>query len=214
MGKIKNYHRNLYASVTDALYAMREPYMTTVGATQICSEEALEECLTFLCLNDIPHGYSKSGAKNQAGLISIVTLSWDDEDGEHSLTWYESKALNTEPYYLLIYGDNFSDEFDVEGFTLMSTEDFVRWSDTLYELRDWMDKGHQYDFYFGTNEWIEYDNFAEFSRCFRRIKITQEHRELLEKLAGSNKVFGLMPTVKDIEYWISDQKLEEEDGED
>ena len=59
---------------------------------------------------------------------------------------------------LVKYCSNWSDEFDIQGFAIMNAEEYAQW---VADYRKAMDT--DYEWYFGTNEYISYWSFDDWS---------------------------------------------------
>lgn len=217
MGKMKIYWKNFYPSIVEGIRAFIKPYNRAKDdeiIPAVYSEQALEEALTFLCLNDIQHQYTKAPEPHVAGATALITLNWQEEDGPHYMSWYEREE-NTR-YYLLKYADNWADECDLEGFAVLTADELSRWVHAMEDMDIYLSKGYTYDYYFGTNEWIDYQNFEELSSRFTKEEISISEAKFLQSkfLRGAN-YFGMMPCTEDLENWIEDLRRDEEgnDGE-
>ena len=74
-----------------------------------------------------------------------------------------------------------------------------------------MSRGHTYEFYFGTNEWIDYSNIEDFRVCFKLSKISDNEVAFIRnRLLGRYASYGIIPTIEDIKNWIHDIKVDEE----
>ena len=60
--------------------------------------------------------------------------------------------------WLVKLTDNWADEMDIEGFSIMSTGQFTLWAKTVEEVAKKIDEGRSFEWYFGTNEWIDWKN--------------------------------------------------------
>lgn len=94
MGKIKNYDRNLYPTIEDAILHILDGHISYKFNTQedfsrIYNIEALDDILFFLAENDIAHQYVRIPAPAGSEFDEAVSLFWDDGDGHtgHSI-WY------------------------------------------------------------------------------------------------------------------------------
>lgn len=207
MSKTDIYSKALYPSITEGIRTVMKPYCTSDEDEIIFStysSKGLEEALAFLCFNNIPHGY----AKNKA----VITLNYWGEDGlEHYMCWFEEEDEKEISYYLLSYVDNWADEFDVEGFIILTEEQVKTWKKALEMAGEYMSRGHTYEFYFGTNEWIDYSNIEDFRVCFKLSKISDNEVAFIRnRLLGRYASYGIIPTIEDIKNWIHDIKVDEE----
>jgi len=118
---------------------------------------------------------------------------------------------------LVKFDSNYADEFDVEGFTIMSE---TEWEEHKAKVSAFFKKREQnfsfergrgrrpYDdgveVYFGTNEQIIYETLDCYLRSFKVQKISDEEIEVLKKFFGKEVKFGMM-------CMLDDYELEEED---
>jgi len=115
---------------------------------------------------------------------------------------------------LVKFDSNYADEFDVEGFTIMSE---TEWEEhkakvtAFFERRDqtrqkdqWGNYRDGVEVYFGTNEQIIYETLDCYLRSFKVQKISQEEIKVLKKFFGKEVKFGMM-------CMLDDYELEEED---
>jgi hypothetical protein len=84
MSKIKEYDRALYGSNFEAIKSFIDEGQLPNYSFGVCSMEAFNRALTYLCLNDIPHSYTYYGEF----IPTIITLTW--EDGNYTF-WCEYK---------------------------------------------------------------------------------------------------------------------------
>ena len=54
-------------------------------------------------------------------------------------------------HILVKYNSNWSDEFDIQGFAIMNEEEYIQWVDDFRKAKE-----RDYEWYFGTNEYISY----------------------------------------------------------
>ena len=116
---------------------------------------------------------------------------------------------------LVIYKDNWADEFDIEGFRMMQVEDwedmksaareiFVRVEKRNTEKRkeynrkklEKPDEYHYFDeeeeeFYFGTNEAIHYSSYKDWLDAYIVKEITDEKAKELEELFDTGYGLGI-----------------------
>ena len=59
---------------------------------------------------------------------------------------------------LVKYCSNWSDEFDIQGFAIMNAEEYAQWVADYQKAMD-----TDYEWYFGTNEYISYWSFDDWS---------------------------------------------------
>lgn len=73
-------------------------------------------------------------------------------------------------FVLVRFEANWADEFDVEGFAVMDSDEFLAW---IKRVPD------QYEFGFGTNQSIEFDSVDDFKRCVTVHAIPREQAQFL-----------------------------------
>ena len=108
--------------------------------------------------------------------------------------------------WLIKLADNWADEMDVEGFTVMSTQDFTQWAHLVEAVAKKIDKGHPFEWYIGTNEWIDWQSGEEFKEAFSCEIITDEEANILKRLLleGYGR-YGLFPSGEDMTYFLKDE---------
>lgn len=84
MSKIKEYDRALYDSNFEAVKSFIDEGRLPNYSFGVCSMEAFNRALAYLCLNDIPHSYTCHCNFTP----TIITLIW--EDGNYTF-WCEYK---------------------------------------------------------------------------------------------------------------------------
>lgn len=94
---------------------------------------------------------------------------------------------------LVKFNDNYADEFDVDGFMVISKNQFDK---DVELVKKWFADYGDAEFYFGTNEALSYDDFDDWFNSFSVTEITDDEAQVLTKLFGnswSNRVeFGTM----------------------
>ena len=82
---------------------------------------------------------------------------------------------------LVTFDDNWSDELNIYGFKVMYEESFNQ----MMALAQKIIENNPYrEYYFGTNEAIEYSSFKEYESAITTNEITQEEADLLLRLFG------------------------------
>ena len=109
--------------------------------------------------------------------------------------------------WLVKFADNWADEIDIEGFSIMSTGQFTQWARTVEEVAKKIDEGHSFEWYFGTNEWIDWEIGKEFKEAFSCDVITDEEANVLKHLLleGFDK-YGIFPSGQDMTYFLEDEE--------
>lgn len=91
---------------------------------------------------------------------------------------------------MLVYKDNWADEFDAEGFAFLKEDDWE------YIKREAAETPFPRDINFGSNQGVEYDTYEEFINAFKVTPITEELIEelkLLFMLRPGETFFGICP---------------------
>ena len=108
--------------------------------------------------------------------------------------------------WLVKFYDNWADEMDIEGFSIMSTGQFTQWAKTVEEVAKKIDEGHSFEQYFGTNEWINWDSGKDFKEAFSCEVITDEEAEVLKRLLLQEFAsYGIFPSGEVMTYWLEDE---------
>ena len=109
--------------------------------------------------------------------------------------------------WLVKFADNWADEMDIEGFSIMSTGQFTQWARTVEEVAKKIDEGHPFEWYFGTNEWIDWETGKEFKEAFRCEVITDEEADVLNRLLLEEfDKYGIFPSGQDMAYFLEDEE--------
>lgn len=88
-------------------------------------------------------------------------------------------------YYLVRYNGNWADEFDVYFHQVMSEDELKEAEDTI-TATDW----DREEFYFGTNEAIDFSTYELINFLNRAEEITEEQFKVLEELDLLSVSFG------------------------
>jgi len=80
-------------------------------------------------------------------------------------------------YVLVRFNSNWADEFDVEGIKLFTKD---AWSNLLRLVEQYVNFPLEY--YFGTNESFEWENFNEYRSCFSEQDITDIQANYLKEM--------------------------------
>lgn len=109
--------------------------------------------------------------------------------------------------WLVKLTDNWADEMDLEGFSIMSTGQFTLWAKTVEEVAKKIDEGRSFEWYFGTNEWIVWNSGKDFKEAFSCEVITDEEAEVLKRLLLHELAsYGLFPSGEAMTYWLEDEE--------
>lgn len=95
-------------------------------------------------------------------------------------------------YFLVSYSSNWSDEMDIDGFCVMTEAGKKKYFEDFKKV---FEVNGLYTFYVGTNEEIEYSNFADFKNDFTVEEISEEEAKVLDKLFQGSYAF--VPDVQD-----------------
>lgn len=79
---------------------------------------------------------------------------------------------------LLKLTDDYADEFDVECFCIMSKQE---WDQIVEGLKN---EKEYFELYFGTNEWLRYNNGQELLNCITVTEIEPSESEVIRRLIG------------------------------
>ena len=108
--------------------------------------------------------------------------------------------------WLIKFYDNWADEMDIEGFSIMSTGQFTQWARTVEEVAKKIDEGRSFEWYFGTNEWINWDSGKYFKEAFSCDVITDEEANILKHLLPEEfDKYGIFPSGQDLVYFLEDE---------
>lgn len=108
--------------------------------------------------------------------------------------------------WLVNFADNWADEMDIEGFSIMSTGQFTQWARTVEEVAKKIDEGHSFEWYFGTNEWIDWETGKEFKEAFSCEVITDEEAYVLKRLLLEDfDKYDIFPSGQDMAYFLEDE---------
>ena len=103
--------------------------------------------------------------------------------------------------------DNWADEMDIEGFSIMSTGQFTQWAKTVEEVAKKIDEGRSFEWYFRTNDWINWDSGKDFKEAFSCEVITDEEAEVLKRLLLYEFAsYGIFPSGEAMTYWLEDEE--------
>ena len=87
MGTMKNLDKNVYPSITDAIYELMDEHLLVAGNAPIYHAKALMDICFFLAENDIQHEYT------------IIPSLSPEYDQIISLVWMEPGAVGNEVWY-------------------------------------------------------------------------------------------------------------------
>ncbi len=87
----------------------------------------------------------------------------------------------SEKMLLLRYSNNYADEFDVDGFIVMSES---AWEEHKAMAAKIFEEKAEVEVYFGTNEWISYYDLEEYVDSFKVTELTDTQFQVLKELFG------------------------------
>lgn len=98
---------------------------------------------------------------------------------------------------LVKYSDDYADEFEIKGFAIMTEEEFKKGIDFAKEE---FEEVGSLNFVFGSNEYIDYEDFEKFKNCFNCEKISEDNFTVLKQFFGIQ--YGIFPC------WIFEESME------
>jgi hypothetical protein len=198
MSKIKELDKSMYKSVEDAIQSLLEKHRIS---DNIYTTGGLESILSFLCINNIGHTYSKTDGAN---LYQLVSLTCDEVD--ETIYWYEQKEEGS--YYLIRYADNYEDEFEVSGFVVLTSKEMNDF-DTALNVLETIMESTELSFYFGTNEEMVYDDFKFFLEAISVSVLSKSEGAFMlkqfGKSYGTHPYFHIMDLVKNYKEDANDK---------
>jgi hypothetical protein len=87
-------------------------------------------------------------------------------------------TTTNEKFYLVKYEDNWADEFDIYGFEIFNQRQFDFLNVVINDIR----KVGDFEYYFGTNEYIDYTSVQGVRNALEFKEISKEEFETLKKL--------------------------------
>ena len=108
--------------------------------------------------------------------------------------------------YLVFTDCNWSDEFDINGFEIISTEKYHEFQNLLSQLEG---KEFALDLGFGTNQSVEFDSVESINECFEFVVLGDSDEDTLRRLFGSRLKYGFGQAmfdhlIENIKYLLSD----------
>lgn len=99
-------------------------------------------------------------------------------------------------YYLMKFKNDYCDEFEVQGFSLITLEHYK-----IYKfVFDNQDKyTESFDIGFGSNEDLYFENLSEFLDCITVFEISTNDYRSINAYFGNN--YGLVNPFENIEYF-------------
>lgn len=84
MSKIKNFDSALYESHFEAIKSFIQEGHCAQYDFNVCTKEAAEKALYYLCVNDIPHRYHTVGL---CGMY-CTTISWEEDGQDYAYCFF------------------------------------------------------------------------------------------------------------------------------
>jgi hypothetical protein len=91
-----------------------------------------------------------------------------------------------EKIYLVKFSSDWADEFDMNGFKVMSEEEFEKYKTGMNN------EEYPYEAGFGTNEWFDYEDAEDVMNDLTIVEISVSEAEVLTKLFTDGS-FGWIP---------------------
>ena len=111
--KVKNFDKNLYPSITDAIYEIMDRHLLVAANNSIYGAKALEEACFFLGENDIPHSYITLPAYAGAEYDEVVSLVWCDSGKAYGEMWFSRGKAFPRKHYRVTMNVSASDEEEI-----------------------------------------------------------------------------------------------------
>ena len=83
------------------------------------------------------------------------------------------------------YDGNWRDEMDIQGFVVMTD---AEWKEHLRIVKERYANSH-FEIYIGTNEYIEFDGYADYKDSIETKKLSETESEVLRKLFKSTLTY-------------------------
>lgn len=101
---------------------------------------------------------------------------------------------------ILHYSDNYADEFDVEGYQAITKSQYDR---IMMYMESYFITNRVYEWYFGSNEYICYQNYKDFFNAFSTTLISEDEYDTLMRLGlgghGTSPIDNLLDKIYDEE---------------
>lgn len=131
MSKVKTFDKNLYPSVTDAIYEIMDKHLLVAANNSIYGSKALNDVLFFLCENDIKHQYTVIPAPAGAECDEIISIVWIEGKSYGNEVWYSRGKTGKNNYRVTLA---------VEAEALYKVEDWVTtltYNNDEIDITDW-----------------------------------------------------------------------------
>lgn len=80
-------------------------------------------------------------------------------------------------YHVVRFNSNYADEFDVEGIRIF--DDWKEYQETMKK-----DVSYPHEFYFGTNEQLEFESYEDLMQSMQATRITQDQALVIANFVG------------------------------
>ena len=94
-------------------------------------------------------------------------------------------------FYLLKFNADWADEFDVDGIVAFTSTELEKYKEKLNSIFSELSKNDIVEWYFGTNEFFEYENIDELWSDLDLTEITEVDYNIFIRLVG--KQTGYIP---------------------
>lgn len=108
-------------------------------------------------------------------------------------------------YYLMQFNDNYCDEFDVQGFSLITLDQYKMYEFVVNNVNKYYGS---YTVGIGSNEDIEYQTLSEFLSCIKVSEISTNDYRSINAYFGNN--YGLVYPISDIEFIAEELEYEKQ----
>ena len=103
------------------------------------------------------------------------------------------------------FSDNYADEFDVIGYALFENENFLEWSRAVSRVTELTARGYNFNFDFGTNEYLSYDEDYVLGECFEVHEVYGPESYAIGKfIVNYNETVGVFPTLEAMNAFIKE----------
>ena len=108
--------------------------------------------------------------------------------------------------WLIKLEDNWADELNLRGFAVMSNAQFMAWARTVEKVANKIEEGHNFVWYIGTNEYVDYETGADFKAAFTCEAISDTQVAVLKQLLLNSKsdTYGIFPSLNEMNWWLED----------
>ena len=107
--------------------------------------------------------------------------------------------------WLVKFADNWADEFDIEGFMVLSNEEFMQWARLVEEVSKKIDSGCSFAWYFGSEDYICYKEGQKLKASFNCDVITDSQASVINNLLiNGYGNYGFFPSSESLEDFLSE----------